>query len=140
MAGGRLPGMDLLDRRVLLTGASRGIGTALAEAFAAVGARLALVARGADALGAAADGCGGRAYVADLTDTDQLRGLVARVEADGGPIDVLVNNAAVETAGAITAQSADDLEQLLRLNLLAPANDETRTRWPRPRATMPGST
>ena len=113
--------MDLEDRRVLLTGASRGIGAALAEALATAGARLALVARDAEALAEAALLSGGRAFAADLTDTAQLRGLVARVEADGGPVDVLVNNAGVETAGAITDQSADELEQLLRLNLLAPA-------------------
>jgi uncharacterized protein len=87
--------MDLDDRRVLLTGASRGIGAALAGELAAAGARLALVARSADALAATADRCGGRAYVADLTDSAQLCGLVARVEADGGPVDVLVNNAGV---------------------------------------------
>jgi short-subunit dehydrogenase len=113
--------MDLEGRRVLLTGASRGIGVFLAEAFAAAGARLAVVARDGDALSAVAQRWGGDAYVADLCDREQLRALVARVEADGGPVDVLVNNAGVENAGSITSQSADALEQLVRLNLLAPA-------------------
>jgi len=113
--------MDLDGRHVLLTGASRGVGAALAEELAAAGARLALVARDADALAGSAARLGGRAYATDLTDPDQLRSLVARVEADGGPVDALVNNAGVESAGALTDQSADDIEQLLRLNLLAPA-------------------
>ena len=113
--------MDLDGRRVLLTGASRGIGLFLAEAFAGAGARLAVVARDGVALDVVAQRWGGDAYVADLCDTEQLRALVTRVEADGGPVDVLVNNAGVETAGSITSQSADDIEQLVRLNLLAPA-------------------
>jgi short-subunit dehydrogenase len=113
--------MDIEGRRVLVTGASRGLGTALTGAFATAGARLALVARDGDALSDVATRCGGDAYVADLTDTGQLRTLVARVEADGGPVDVLVNNAGVETAGALHTQTADEVERLLRLNVLAPA-------------------
>lgn len=112
--------MHLEGRRVLLTGASRGLGPVLAGAFAGAGARLALVARGGEALTEVADRFGGQAYVADLSKSEQLRTLVARVEADGGPVDVLVNSAGVETAGALISQSADDIEQLLRLNLLAP--------------------
>jgi short-subunit dehydrogenase len=112
--------MDVEGRRVLVTGASRGLGSALAGAFATAGARLALVARDGDALSDVAARCDGHVYVADLTDAGQLRVLVARVEADGGPVDVLVNNAGVETAGALHMQSADDVEQLLRLNVLAP--------------------
>ena len=112
--------MELEGRRVLLTGASRGIGPVLADAFAVAGARLALVARDGAALTAVANRSGGQAYVADLTESEELRALVARIEADGGPVDILVNNAGVETAGAIISQSADDIEQLLRLNLLAP--------------------
>jgi short-subunit dehydrogenase len=113
--------MDLEGRRVLLTGASRGIGIFMAEAFAGAGARLAVVARDGEALTAVASRWGGDAYVADLCDREQLRDIVARVEADGGPVDVIVNNAGIETAGSITSQSADDIEHLLRLNLLAPA-------------------
>lgn len=117
----RLPGMEIEGRRVLLTGASRGLGPVLADAFAAAGARLALVARDGEALTAVAERVGGDVYVTDLTSIEQLRTLVSRVEADGGPVDVLVNNAGVETAGALVSQSADDVEHLLRLNLLAPA-------------------
>lgn len=118
---GTLPGMDLKGRRVLLTGASRGLGPVLADAFATAGARLAVVARSREALTAVAERFGGQAYVADLSRPEDLRTLVARVEADGAPVDVLVNNAGVETAGTIMSQSAEDIEYLLRLNLLAPA-------------------
>ncbi len=107
--------------RVLITGASRGIGRDLARGFAAAGAEVALVARGADALEAVAHEVGGRAYPTDLADRDALRGLLARVEADAGPVDVLVNNAADECVGAFTAMDADTLEFMVRLNALAAA-------------------
>lgn len=112
--------MNLWGSRVLITGASRGIGAALAERFAAAGARVALVARDERALQALAVRLDGRAYAADLTDADQLSGLVARVEADGGPVDVLVNNAGMEATDDFARQDAATLEALFGLNLLAP--------------------
>src|SRR4051812_17274202 len=91
--------MDLAGKRVLITGASRGIGEAMAIAFAGAGARVALVARSEGPLKELASRLGGTAYPADLCDPDTVDGLVDRVEADGGPIDVLVNNAGVDVAG-----------------------------------------
>lgn len=104
---------------MLVTGASRGIGAALAREFAARGARVALVARSTDQTGDVARQLGGEAYAADLVDPAQLRGLVAAIEQDG-PLDVLVNNAGMEAAGSLVDVSADDLEAVYRLNLLAP--------------------
>lgn len=103
-----------------MTGASRGIGMALAEQFAASGAQVALVARSQASLVALADRLDGRAYAADLTQPTHLDGLLSRVERDGGPIDVLVNNAGVEATDDFAAQDAATLEALFRLNLLAP--------------------
>jgi NAD(P)-dependent dehydrogenase (short-subunit alcohol dehydrogenase family) len=57
---------------------------------------------------------------ADLTDRDTLRSLIRDVEQAHGPVDVLVNNAGTETAGHLTDLTADDLENLVALNLLAP--------------------
>jgi len=111
--------MELAGRRVLITGASRGIGRALATQFAAAGARVALVARSEAPLKELAGRLGGTAYPADLCDPDQLAGLIDRVEADG-PVDVLVNNAGVDMAGFIHEISAADVETLYRLNLIAP--------------------
>ena len=119
---GRLPGMELMGRRVLVTGASRGIGAALAEAFAAAGARPVLVARTAGPLRDLAARLDGTALVADLTDPADLGGLIARAEAAaGGAIDVVVSNAGVETARHLADQTAHELDALYRLNLLAPA-------------------
>src|SRR5437660_1369684 len=112
--------MELAGRRVLITGASRGIGQALAERFAAAGARVALVARSEGPLKELADRLGGTAHPADLSDPEQLTSLVERVEGDGGPIDVLVNNAGVDNVGFFTHVSSDDVEGLYRLNVIAP--------------------
>ncbi len=104
-----------------MTGGSRGIGAALAEALAARGARVSVAARNAEALGTVAARIGGTALVADLSDTATRRGLIARAEATSGPVDLLVNNAGVDRVGAIDGMSADDLEGLIALNLLAAA-------------------
>jgi len=113
--------MDLVGRRVLVTGASRGIGAALAEAFAEVGALPVLVARSAGPLRDLAARLGGTALVADLTDPADLKGLIGRAEAAGGAIDVVVSNAGIETAGHLADHEAEELDALYRLNLLAPA-------------------
>ena len=97
--------MELDGRRVLITGASRGIGAALASSFAAAGARVALVARSEAPIAELAERLGGASYPADLADREQVRDLVARIEADGGPIDVLVNNAGLEHAGDFAARA-----------------------------------
>jgi uncharacterized protein len=112
--------MEISGSRVLVTGASRGIGRELARGFAGAGADVALVARSATELRALAGKLGGRAYVADLTDCGQLCGLVDRIEADG-PIDILVNNAGDECIGRFTEMDADTLEFVIRLNVLAAA-------------------
>ena len=122
--------MELAGRRVLITGASRGIGQALAEQFATAGARVALVARSEGPLKDLADRLGGTAHPADLGDPDQLANLIDRVEADGGPIDVLVNNAGIDRAGFFTHVSAADVEGLYRLNVIAPV-ELTRQAVPR---------
>jgi len=112
--------VQITGRRVLITGASRGIGRDVARGFAAAGADVALVARGAAPLQQLAKQLGGRAYPTDLADRDQLRGLIARVEADG-PLDILINNAADERIGPFTEMDADTLEFVIHLNALAAA-------------------
>ena len=86
--------MDLgLEGRVaLVTGASQGIGFAIARALAAEGAQVAMSSRSRDSIEAAAGEIGARAYVHDMTDLDGAPALVESVEADLGPLAVLVTN------------------------------------------------
>ena len=113
--------MRVAGAHVLLTGATGDIGARLAAHLAGAGGDVTLVARGRAALDALAHEVGGEAVPTDLTDRDGLRSLVARVEAGSRPVDLLVNNAAVETTAHLADLTADELEQLVALNLLAPA-------------------
>ena len=90
--------LGLSGKTVIVTGASKGIGLAVARAFVAEGARVGLVARGAEALDAAQAALrslGGEVAVvaADLRAADQAEQAVAFIEARLGPVDVLVNSA-----------------------------------------------
>src|SRR3954447_2001740 len=113
--------MELSGTRVLVTGASRGIGEALARRFATAGASVALVARSEEPLKRLASETGGVAFPADLNDRAAVHDLIDRVEADGGPVDVLVNNAGIDLVGWLPGTEAVDLERLYQVNLIAPA-------------------
>jgi short-subunit dehydrogenase len=108
-------------RRVLITGASRGIGEALARAFAAAGATVALVARNEVALQQLAAELGGSAHAADLSAPDEVAGLIPDVESTAGPVDVLVNNAGIDSTVGITDVSQEHLRTVTQVNYLAPA-------------------
>ena len=112
--------MQLPGTRVLVTGASRGIGRSLATAFARAGAEVALVARDAAALEALAAELGGTAHPTDLLDLEQRNRLVERVEGEAGPIDVLVNNAGLAHEGPLWESTAPQLDAQIQLNLTVP--------------------
>jgi 3-oxoacyl-[acyl-carrier protein] reductase len=84
--------VGLAGRVALVTGASRGIGRAIATALAEEGAHVAVAARSADGVAAVAAAIGGRGYVFDSADLDAVDVLVDAVEAQLGPIDVYVAN------------------------------------------------
>jgi short-subunit dehydrogenase len=111
--------MKAAGARVVVTGASRGIGAALATELAARGARVVLVARSAEPLEKLAAELGGEAFPADLADASVLEPLVRRIEADG-PIDVLVNNAGIDLTGDLLALPTEDITELVAVNLCAP--------------------
>jgi short-subunit dehydrogenase len=111
--------MKLAGARVLVTGASRGIGEAIARELAGRGARLAFVARSEGPLKELATELGGVAYPTDLADPDQVEGLIARVEADG-PIDVLVNNAGLDERGWFPDTDPARVAAILQVNLATP--------------------
>jgi NAD(P)-dependent dehydrogenase (short-subunit alcohol dehydrogenase family) len=123
--------VDLKGKRILLTGASSGIGEAAAEKLARHGATVAVVARRKDLLDALvariAEGGGpastrARAYPCDLSDLDAVDELVATVEADLGGVDILINNAGRSIRRPL-AESLDrwhDVERTMTLNYYSP--------------------
>lgn len=115
-----MPGQPLLGRTALVTGASRGIGAAVAKALAEAGARVWLVARSADALARVAADVVGTALVADLTDEASLWDAVERFrEEAGGAPDVVVNAAGVFALSPVADESVASLDQHLDVNLRA---------------------
>lgn len=113
-------------QNVLITGASSGIGEALARCFAREGHRLLLVARRAGRLQALADalrrdhGIVAEAWPADLARADGVAALLDALKRRRRRIDVLVNNAGVLTQGAFTAQPAAGHLAMIDLNVRAP--------------------
>ncbi len=114
--------MELRGKRVLITGASRGIGESLAHTFAGAGATVALVARTKDAIGSLAEQLRGTAHPADLSDPTQVATLVSHVEDEAGPIDILVNNAGVGGMNAAFPDTSEEnLGYVTQVNYLSPA-------------------
>jgi short-subunit dehydrogenase len=115
---------ELRGRNALVTGAGGGLGRYIARALASQGVNVALSdlpAAPVDDLVVELRGRGVRAEVvsADLTDRKQLEALVGRAQEAIGPLDILVNNAGLEFGGSFLRSTADELEAILDVNLLA---------------------
>src|SRR5689334_3539444 len=103
--------MDLAGKNVLLTGASGGIGNALAEAFAKEGAKLVLSGRRAAELEALAERVSGRVVLADLSKRDDVTKLLEQA----GQVDVFVANAALPGSGALDDYDDEQLDRALEV-------------------------
>ena len=116
--------MQWAGATTVVTGASRGIGRAVALAAAREGARVGLIARSRDDLeGVLAEAGGeGAIAVADVADAGQLRAAIGELEAELGPVDVLVANAGIGAYGAFADLSEDELERIVRVNVLGTAH------------------
>jgi short-subunit dehydrogenase len=121
-----MDGAAFRDNAVILTGASLGIGRAVALRLAEQGARLALAARTADRLEAIADECrqrGGQAIAVptDIADREQCRLLVERTVEHYGRVDTLINNAAVGmTSHFVDLHNLDVFERVVAVDLFGP--------------------
>lgn len=116
--------LGLKGKVVLVTGASRGIGRAIALAFAGEGCRLALASRTPEALAAVAEevealGAEARHWITDVTDPTQVETLVENACRVWGGIDVLVNNAGGGYLKAFEAVSDEEWERIVNLNLFS---------------------
>ncbi len=112
--------MELSGKNVVITGASQGIGAALAREFADAGGRVILAARSVDKLEALAAETGGVAHPVDLLDPEQTERFIDDVEAAHGQIDVLVNNAGLDSSRPAAAEDVETIRRVTRLNLEAP--------------------
>ena len=111
--------MNLSGRRALLTGATGGLGRAIAEALAAQGAQLLLSARNREALEAMAaelPGSGHGVLPADLAEPEAAE----RLAAEAAGTEILIANAGLPGAGWLTDFSAEEVKRALRVNLEAP--------------------
>lgn len=112
----------LAGRSALVTGASRGIGRAIAERLAAMGARVACVATTAENCAETVAACsslteGACAFGVDVGDTAAVSDLVKEVQAEFGGLDILVNNAGITRDQLLIRMSEDDFDRVLAVNL-----------------------
>lgn len=106
------------NRVVIITGASGGIGEALAGTLAGQGASLVLVARREDTLRAVAECCGNALSItADVTNRDAVRGVVRKALARFGRIDVWVNNVGQGITRAPSELTGQDIDDMMRINV-----------------------
>jgi short-subunit dehydrogenase len=113
--------MQLHGTHVVVTGASRGIGEAIADELARRGAVLTVVARSTAALAPVAARTGATAVAADLGTGAGRDRLIERIEqAAGRPVEVLVNNAGIEVTKPLVAHTPADLAAIVEVNLHAP--------------------
>jgi 3-oxoacyl-[acyl-carrier protein] reductase len=112
---------DLTNRVALVTGASGGLGSAIARALHGQGAKLVLSGTRREALDALAAELGERAFVVpcDLSDKEAVEKLVPAAEAAAGPVDILVNNAGVTRDGLFLRMKDEDWETVMTVNLFS---------------------
>lgn len=118
---------SLAGKRALITGSSRGIGYAIAQAYAAAGAAIVLNARDNVALGAAAaelaaTGATVNAVAFDVTSRDSVGDAISHIEDEIGPIDILVNNAGMQFRSALEAFPPEKFDQVMTTNVTSVFN------------------
>ena len=116
---------SLEGRVALITGAVYGIGFAIAEAYAAAGAKICFNCLSEEQRDKAledyrAKGIDAHGYVADCTKEDEVQEMIARIEEEVGVVDILVNNAGIIKRIPMTEMSAEDFRKVIDVDLNAP--------------------
>ena len=116
---------SLEGKVALITGAAYGIGFAIAEAYAAAGAKICFNCRGEHHMEAALKayaekGIDAHGYFCDVTKEEDVRAMVAKIEEEVGVIDILVNNAGIIKRIPMLEMSAEDFRQVIDIDLNAP--------------------
>jgi NAD(P)-dependent dehydrogenase (short-subunit alcohol dehydrogenase family) len=116
---------SVAGKRALVTGASAGIGAAIARDLAAAGCTVGICARRADLLDKVLGDCraqapDSRSWVLDLADPGAVDGLAAAAEEELGGVDILVNNAGMPKRRHAVSLTMDEVEQVMALNYLSP--------------------
>jgi NAD(P)-dependent dehydrogenase (short-subunit alcohol dehydrogenase family) len=111
--------MQLKDKIIVITGAASGIGRAMAQRFAAEGAKLIVCAdRDEDGAKATAAGIGGVAFKVDVAQEADIQALIETVEKDHGPIDLFCSNAGIGVGGGAEAANSD-WQRIWDINVMA---------------------
>jgi short-subunit dehydrogenase len=108
--------MEISGSTVLLTGATGGLGQAIARALSAKGAQLILTGRRIDVLELLASELGARALAVDLSEASE----VDRLLSEAGELDILVANAALPASGKLDSFTFEEIDRALHVNLRAP--------------------
>jgi 3-oxoacyl-[acyl-carrier protein] reductase len=114
--------MELQDQKALVTGASRGIGAAIAKELAAAGAEVALLSRSLEGLQDVArqieaEGGSARVYAVDVSDGAQLEATIVQAHKDMGRLDILINNAGITRDRLIIQTKDSDWDEVMATNL-----------------------
>jgi len=111
--------MSMKDKVVLVTGASRGIGRAIAEHFAALGATVLGTATSENGANAISDYLGeaGKGFVLNVTDNDSIAALFDNIKTQYGAVDVLVNNAGITRDNLLMRMKDDEWNDIIGTNL-----------------------